>query len=382
MVELYFACFRLGVIFVPLNPYLKGRFLEHQLRDSEPSIIIADREGLEALRQSSSAMPSIPLLVVGANEEDESPGSLEHLYHSSPLGQGNLAVDGASDAVILYTSGTTGQSKGCLLSQANLVKVGAVMRGNWRVQPEDKLFTAFPLFHSAGLVASIFAMLVSGASYHNTAGFSASSFMLDAVRLKATIILGPGAVGQALLARSVHHDDKNHTLRLASFVPFPVSAQERFTARFGVDLWTETYAQTECLLISMSSIDDRRRGSIGKPSPLVELAIQDDHGEPVAIGSPGEIVIRPRTTGAMFKGYWKRPEATLGTWRNLWHRTGDRGYLDQDGFLHFLDRMRDAIRRRGENICSAELEAAILENPKIEAVAVHAVPSAMTEDDI
>ena len=120
----------------------------------------------------------------------------------------------------------------------------------------------------------------------------------------------------------------------------------------------------------------------GRPTSKYELRLVDDDDREVPVGDVGEIVVRPREADVMFLGYWNQPEATLAAFRNLWHHTGDSGRADEDGFITFVDRKKDALRRRGENVSSMELEAAIMRHPAIERAAVHAVPSALTEDDI
>jgi crotonobetaine/carnitine-CoA ligase len=371
--ELLFACCRIGAVFAPINPYLKGSFLAHQLSEIEPDILVVDAEGHAVSASLGGGAPrpgviwEVPL----------------HTAYATPRDEDVVASDGGATALLLYTSGTTGAPKGCLLSQAYLVKVGAVMADHWRMTADDKVITPFPLFHGAGLVGAIMSSLVAGASCHMVGAFHASRFMAQAAQAKATIATGPGAVGHALLAQPRRETDRANRLRLACFTPFSVTAQRAFAERFGPDVWVENYGQTECMLVTMSHLDGPRKAdSCGRPSPLVDVAILDDNGLTVAPGLGGEIAIRPRTAGALFQGYWRNPEATLQAQRGPWRLTGDYGVLDADGFLHFLDRKKDAIRRRGENVSCAELEDAIQAHPKIRAAAVHAVPSEMSEDEI
>jgi crotonobetaine/carnitine-CoA ligase len=159
--------------------------------------------------------------------------------------------------------------------------------------------------------------------------------------------------------------------------------QVEFERRFGTRVTSETYGQTEALIPAMSSLSDERRpGTAGRLTPYFDLRLVDDDEREVALGEAGEIVVRPSGAHGMFSGYWRKPEATVHAWRNLWHHTGDYGRLDADGYLTFVDRKKDSLRRRGENIASLELERAILAHPDIAAVAVHAVPSELSEDDI
>jgi crotonobetaine/carnitine-CoA ligase len=381
--ELLFACARIGAVFAPINPYLKGSFLAYQLSEIEPAVLVVDAEGFAARAGLSGAGPA-PNTMFHVGDLEQAGGVAQPLAtaYREP-DEAEVVSEGGAPTLLLYTSGTTGAPKGCLLSQAYLLKVGAVMADHWRMTPEDKVVTAFPLFHGAGLVGTIMSSLVAGASYRMVGAFHASRFMAEAAETGATIAIGPAAVGHALLAQPPRNSDRANRLRLACWTPFSPAAQRAFAERFGPDVWVENYGQTECMLITMSRLGGPRRpDSCGRPSPLVEVAILDDDGRSVPPGSSGEIAIRPATPGAIFQGYWRKPEATLAAWRNLWHLTGDYGVLDADGFLHFLDRKKDAIRRRGENVSCAELEDAILAYPKIRSAAVHAIPSSMGEDDI
>src|SRR5690606_11830909 len=146
---------------------------------------------------------------------------------------------------------------------------------------------------------------------------------------------------------------------------------------------SELYGQTECFPITFSPKGGPQNSAAdGLPAPDLEVRLVDEHDDDVPIGTPGEIVIRPKRRAAMFQGYWRKPEATLAACRGLWYRTGDYGRADADGFIAYFDRKKDALRRRGENVSSVELENAILKHPAVAEVAVHAVPSELSEDDI
>jgi crotonobetaine/carnitine-CoA ligase len=190
-------------------------------------------------------------------------------------------------------------------------------------------------------------------------------------------------MAHALAARPPSDADRDHSLRFCSFTPLPSAAQEAFERRFGVEVSQLGYGQTECAPISYDTRTGvRDRDSVGRPAPWLEVRLVDDDDLPVAAGETGEIVVRPLLPDRMFDGYWGKPEATLEAFRNLWHHTGDVGRIDGQGLLHFVDRRKDAMRRRGENVSSIELEAAILRHSRIAEVAVHAVSSPATEDDI
>jgi len=156
-----------------------------------------------------------------------------------------------------------------------------------------------------------------------------------------------------------------------------------FLERFGAVVLSQLYGQTECGAITYARLSEERPlGSIGRPAPYLDVRLHDDDDHDVPTGSVGEIVVRPRVPHALYLGYWDKPAATVEAWKNLWHHTGDYGRADENGFITFVDRKKDALRRRGENVSSQELERAIIAHPAIAEAAVIGVPSPMTEDDI
>ncbi|HJP66529.1 MAG TPA: AMP-binding protein, partial [Actinomycetota bacterium] len=213
--------------------------------------------------------------------------------------------------------------------------------------------------------------------------FSISNLLERFIETDATVFMGVGMMGLAMLSAPPSDRDRQHRLRVALMFPFTPEQQAQFEARFGAKVMTQLYGQTECGAIAYSRISEPRNlASLGRPAPYFEVKLFDDDDREVPIGEVGEIVVRPNVPNAMYQGYWRKPEDTLATWRNLWHHTGDYGRADAEGFITFVDRKKDALRRRGENVSSIEVERAIVTHPKIAEVAVHAVPSEMSEDDI
>lgn len=380
-VDLLFAAALSGAVLVPLSPFLRGTFLRHQLANADPEFLVGDASGLAA------CLPYVSELgvraVVDLDGSDDDAISYGELLDGAPLPRAHAAA--ATDTItLLFTSGTTGASKACVCSNAYYVNTGLAVAHAWQVGPEDVYFTALPLHHGAGQVSALMTALVRGASFCAPETFRASTFIEQARACGATLCSGVGAMARALLARPPEAGDRDHRLRLVLMSPLDVPAQRAFAERFSVPFSTQAYGQSECICVTVTPCEEFGRPSrtVGRPSPLFEVAIHDAHGQSLPVGTTGEIVVRPRRPGAMFDGYWRRPDATLTAFRGLWHHTGDVGYLDHDGHLTFLDRGKDAMRRRGENVSSAELEASVREHPKIEDVAAHAVPASMTEDDI
>jgi crotonobetaine/carnitine-CoA ligase len=386
---LFLACARLGVLQVPLNSFLRGEFLRYQLADSEAATIVTDALGLEQVRPLAQLLPGLRRIVVVGELPDGSDGGLpvDLIRYSSidqpgpPPTYPELATTDLCS--IMYTSGTTGMPKGCMMSNGYYLMIAReLITADW-IEHGDILFTAYQLFHTSGQIYGVTTALNAGASLVLEPEFSASRYMARVRETGATVLYGPGAVGLALLAQPPHPSDSDNRLRLAMWLPMTADKQLEFEGRFGTRVTAEIYGQTEALIPAISALSDERRpGTAGRVTPYFDVRLVDDDDEEVPIGEVGEITVRPRGTNGMFGGYWRKPDATAEAWRNLWHHTGDCGRLDADGYLTFVDRKKDALRRRGENVASLELERAILAHPEIGAVAVHAVPSELSEDEI
>jgi len=385
VLELYFALPKIGAIQVPLNAYLKGEFLRHQLADSQAEIAVVDQSGWKAIQAVADGPHHLRAVICLDEFDDETTPLPRTSYRQLLAADAALtpATVAAPDLMsIVYTSGTTGFAKGCMLSHGYYMRVGRVMVEALGMSDDDVLFTALPLFHGAARMMVVAAGLVRGIPVVVEPAFSASKFLQRAAEVGATIAFGVGAMGIALLAQPSSEADRAHQLRTFVLIPFPPERQQEFTARFGADAWAELYGQTECVPITWTPPNGpRQRASCGKAGTDLEVALLDDDDRPVPIGEIGEICLRPKAPLAMFSGYWNNPLATVQSTTTLWYHTGDYGRCDEQGFIYFVDRKKDAVRRRGENVSTLEVEAAIMTHPAVVDVAVHAVP-AETEDDI
>jgi crotonobetaine/carnitine-CoA ligase len=215
------------------------------------------------------------------------------------------------------------------------------------------------------------------------AEFSPAKALDRMVETGATVYSGVGAMGMALLGLPASDLDRAHVLRCAFMIPFAPADEARFTERFGVRVQSNMYGQTETGGITFTPLAEAGKpGTIGRPSPQYDVRVVDDKDNEVAIGEPGEVIVRARAPDVLYTGYWHKPEATAEAMRGGWHHTGDLAKLDDENYLTFVDRKKDAVRRRGENVSSVQLEMAVASHPKITEAAVVAVPSEMTEDDI
>lgn len=380
VVEVLLAMAKLGSIQVPLNYWIKGEFLRYQLNDCGARVLIADGLGYQTAEPllADSGVEHVVLL----DGDPPSRGSrYEELLSAGPADPVDV---GPRDLIsISYTSGTTAEPKGCMLSHGYYAAVGHGYGLDGWMSSEDRVCTPFPLFHSAGQMVGLMAALMHGATFAVTPEFRASTFMSDAAALDATMLIGVGAFANAILEQPRRPEDGQHPFRLAIWTPLPLERQREFEERFRTPVMAEGYGQTECLLITRSPLDgSRNRVTSGPPSPLYEVRIVDENDNPVPAGDPGEIVVRPRAANTMYSGYWNKPAETVEAWSNFWHHTGDMGRMDHDGFVSFVDRMKDRLRRRGENVSSQHLEETMRGMSAVADIAVTAVPGRLGDDDI
>ncbi|HEX9684045.1 MAG TPA: AMP-binding protein [Acidimicrobiales bacterium] len=385
VLELLFGVARVGAIQVPLNYFLKGDFLRYQLADSDAQVLVCDAAGYAAAKPllGETSVKHLVLL----DEIDETPPMNAIAFESLQSAEGSGAPDEELSPqdpfAIIYTSGTTGMPKGCVLTHGSYVAgTAAFAEAGW-IAPGDRIFTAFPLFHTSGQIIALMNALVVGESVCFEPAFSASTFISRAAEEQATVLQGVGPMAMAILAQPPEATSVEHSLRLASFIPMDPNSQAALSSRLGVPVTAAAYGQTEANPVTMGRLDGPAKpGSAGQASANFDIRLVDDDDREVGTSEIGEICVRPTEPWVMFSGYWNKPDATVEAFRNLWHHTGDFGRLDEDGFLYFVDRKKDALRRRGENISSFELEIAISGHPGIAQAAVVAEPSPLGEDDV
>jgi crotonobetaine/carnitine-CoA ligase len=300
-----------------------------------------------------------------------------------PAGEGVEPVPVAPGdiAAILYTSGTTGPSKGVRCPHAQLYWWGVLVSESLGIGEGDVLYTCLPLFHTNALTAFVQA-LVSGATFVLGERFSASRFWTRVRDADADVTYLLGAMVSILLARAPETCDREHHVRVALAPATPARAFDRFRERFGVQL-VEGYGSTETNnAIAAEHPGAGRGGYMGTVRSGFSARVVNEQDQPVPDGTAGELVLRHDEPFAFADGYWAMPEQTVVAWRNLWFHTGDRVVRDPDGWYRFLDRTKDAIRRRGENISSWEVEQVLLEHPAVQSAAAFPVPSELGEDEV
>lgn len=367
LLELVLGCGWIGASAVLVNTALRGEQLRHVLHNSGARVLATEVE-------HEPALAAIDL-----------PDSVEHRWRIDEVetAEPTAAVEevGPGDALaILYTSGTTGVSKGVLCPQAQFYWWGVLAGELLEIGEDDVLFTTLPMFHT-NAVNAFFQALLAGATYSFVPRFSASRFWEQARATDATVTYLLGAMVSILDARPPRDDDRAHRVRAALSPATPVALHERFRERFGVLLY-EGYGSTETNLVMGAPRDGQRPGYLGLTLPEFETRVVDEDDVAVPDGVAGELVVRNREPFSVATGYHDMPEATVAAWRNLWFHTGDRVVRDPDGWFRFVDRIKDSIRRRGENISSFEVERVLLEHPAVKEAAVYPVPSELGEDEV
>lgn len=380
LLDFILGCTWIGAVAVPINTAARGKQLHHILANSKSSLLILESPLLEHVNR----LPHIPELrqiwLV-----DEPAENVDTRYPIAALPSASQEAEPATvapgdTAAILYTSGTTGVSKGVQCPHGQFYWWGVNVSRQLGITSADVLYTCLPLFHTNALNAFSQA-LVSGAEYVLGPRFSASRFWSDAEKAGATFTYLLGAMVSILTSKPPVPADRTHRITAALAPATPAGLLKEFRERFGVTL-IDGYGSTETNSIVAASRSEQRPGYMGKVQPGFTARVVDEYGLDVPAGEPGELLLRSDQPHAFATGYYQMPEATVLAWKDLWFHTGDRVVIENDGWLRFVDRIKDVIRRRGENISSAEVEQVLREHPSVSDVAVYAVDSELGEDEV
>lgn len=379
---------KLGAVTVPLNTAARGELLKYFITQSDSICVVvsadlADRVA-EALGNDHQVRTFCTLGGAGTlADRDRICVDLAAFADASAEEPDPSQVLASDPQYIMYTSGTTGPSKGVISPHSQAHGVGRSLAQNFAYRPDDVVYTCLPLFHGNALWYSCYAAFWADCTLAVSARFSASSFWDEIRATGATQFNALGAMTNILLRAQPSPRDREHRVRQAMLVPLSPDVYREVSERFGVQV-TSLYAMTETFAVTMFTPDDpvSKGSSAGKPRGLSELLIVSDEDDPLPIGEVGEICVRPCEPGIVMSGYYKMPEATVRDTRNLWLHTGDRGRIDADGYLYFVDRKKEAIRRRGENISAYEVEMLIARHPSVLEVAAVPVTSELSEDEV
>jgi len=376
-VFLWFGLARIGAVEVPVNTGHKGELLAYTLDQAECRCAFVESALQPQLEAVRARTPKLERLIVldGAGAD-----SWDAFMRDAPAPRPE-PVGAADPAAILFTSGTTGPSKGAVLPHGYPLVVGELVAAQGNYTEADRLLNALPLFHGNAQFLSTVPALSSGAQVVLARRFSASAFWDTVRRYGCTEFNYIGGIVSMLLKADPRADDADNPLRVMIGAGAPRDRFEEFERRFGVRL-LEGYGMSEIGIPICSLLDDRQPGSCGKARFPYEVRVVDDAGETVGPGVPGELLVRPLVRNAMLLEYYRMPEKTVEAWRDLWFHTGDCLQYDAAGWFYFVDRKKDAIRRRGENISSFEVERIVLAHPAVLECAAVAVPSELGEDEV
>jgi crotonobetaine/carnitine-CoA ligase len=379
-IRIWFGLNYLGAVYVPINLAYRGGVLAHVVANSDARLIVAhadlvgrlaeiDRAALTSAVVLNGVAPAIPGLVMHARDALEpADGELPPLAHEiAPWDMQS----------IIYTSGTTGPSKGVMSSYLQLYTMGTESFPS--LGADDRFMVNLPLFHVGG-TAGVYAMLALGGSIAIVEAFDTASFWRVVTETGTTACVLLGVMATFLAKQPPGPQDRSHTLTAAIMVPLCEDATA-FSKRFGCDVYT-VFNMTEVSTPLRSEKNPSPLATCGRPRPGVDARIVDENDCEVAQGSVGELIVRTDRPWAMNHGYYKNPEATAKAWRNGWFHTGDAFRVGEDGQYFFVDRMKDAIRRRGENISSFEVETEICAHPAVKEAAAVAVPSEFAEEEV
>jgi crotonobetaine/carnitine-CoA ligase len=373
-----------GAVAVPINTAYKGEYLRHQLADSGSRVLLVEPSLFERADRVAAQVESLRHVVVLGDDEWR-----DRMAATTPAAP--ATVRPSDLGTFIYTGGTTGPSKGCMLSHCYHEALSRQIGICWRRTADDVVWTPLPMFHFNAIVTAVLGPLIYGGRAAIEHRFSVSRFWPEMNRTGATVTSTLGTMAY-LLAHDVDRPEMpksgapeaNRSLRLIGAAPLPVEVDSILKSRFGIDTFSGAYGVTEASLVSWQppGVENKPNAAGVINDEYFDVRIFDDDDHELPRGRDGEIVLRPKRPHTMFEGYWGRPEATVETSRNWWYHTGDIGRIDEEDYLFFVDRKADYLRRRGENISSFEVERILMSHGALADVAVHAVPSDLTEDDL
>jgi len=350
---LYLACLRAGAAYLPLNPAYPERELDYFLGDAEPLLVVARPESLDAIAGLCKRHRAREPLTLGSHGDGtlvEASRAMPDRFDTVERGPGDLAA-------LLYTSGTTGKPKGAMLSHANLFSNAQVLHEAWGFREGDVLLHMLPIFHTHGLFVACHTALLNGSPMIFCPRFDAA----DACRLlpQATVFMGVPTFYVRLLAQTDFGASRCENVRLFVSGSAPLLEQtfDEFRERTGHTI-LERYGMTECGMSTSNPLDgERRAGTVGLPLPGVDLRVAGDDGAPVAPGEVGEIEFKGPN---VFSGYWRMPEKTAEEFTpDGWFRSGDLGWIDEDGYVAIVGRGKDLVISGGLNVYPKEVELLI-----------------------
>jgi crotonobetaine/carnitine-CoA ligase len=389
-VFLHYAIAKTGAIQVPINPEAKGHLLAHLINNSDSQVLIIDQQFVPNVKDIEHNLEKLQRLIIRRTEPGQEVltfdkkfeiGFYEDLLRgSTELPQ--VRVRRVDPSAIFYTSGTTGPAKGVVLPHNHNYDIAVKMAQMGRFTPEDISYVCLPYYHGSGQYFGSLVAMVGEGSMVLAERFSASRFWEEIRKYNATHTFTIYTIPSILMKQSERPDDADNPLRVVWGAGILPEIHEAFERRFNLK-FIDMYGSTEQGTIAYTPYEERRIGAVGPINEQdYEVAIVDDEDEVLPQGKVGEIVSRPKKPYLRMMEYYNMPEATLEAYRNLWLHSGDLGFIDEDGWLHFVGRKKDAIRRKGENIAAYEFEGVVVNHPSVKECAAIPVPAEIGEDEV
>jgi crotonobetaine/carnitine-CoA ligase len=364
--------------------------VEYQLNNSESKLVVTDKDHYDTVNKASVKCPSLrEIILLDSDTKMEKTELFENFIRDQPIELREFEVNINDEAAILYTSGTTGNPKGCIADQFYYLNAGRAYVREQIITSKDRILTPLPLFHMNAQTISTMVGLLSGASLILLDRFHPSTWWDDIKKYKANIFHYLGVIPSILMSLPERKDDYNDNTLYGVGAGVLKDIHEKFEKRFNVRL-LEIYGSTEAggVFLTRRGLKDRKVGTgcFGRVFPEAEAMIVDDDDRELPVGQIGELVTRSSDPNNRRKGYFqaylKNPEATETAWKNGWFHTGDYCKRDAEGCYYFIDRKKDMIRRSGENISATEVESVILLHPEVRDVAAIAVPDKLRVEEV
>ncbi len=381
----------LNAVDVSINTGYKGQSLEHAANLSAAQILMTTSDHLPVILRSQPRLACLRTIILmdDADAGDRRAGAPLNILRFRDLEAAPADCLNGPPAMpwdigsVIYTSGTSGPAKGVMMPHGQIALLSRLSAAKTRLSADDVFFSFYPMYHMAGKFMSVLATLSVGGKLILDTGFTPGEWLNRIRAYGATITAAHGPMLEMVFAQPPSPADKDHRLRLLRTAPFPKRIAAAFEERFGVrgqEVWGMTETGVACWV---DPDEPLRVGCCGRvDESWYEFAVVDPATDmKLPAGTVGEFVLRPRMPWTMMQGYLGMPEKTLDAWRNFWFHTGDCGYVDADGYVYFIDRAKERIRRRAENISAGDIEAAALAHPLVKEAAALGVPSGFEGDD-
>ncbi len=381
----WFGLAMLGAVEAPFNPFHKGSLLEYLINYSDAEILVISGSFIEEISVVEERIEKVKKVIIEGQFKGKPFKKMEAIpfatLSESTSVHPAIEVRYNDIMALMFTSGTTGPSKGVLITHNQAFFVASQYVNVTGVARKDVGYCYIPLFHEAPQFGLVLGSMLYGGSFLLTRGFSAADFWQDIRKYNCTASGMFEVVIKILLMAPEQPDDADNPMRVFSTAHITPESQQAFEKRFAVKL-VNTYGLTEGDCTIAATYRDTRPGSFGKPRGYFDVRLFDSMDRKVPRGKVGEIALRPKQPHTIFEGYYKMPEKTLEAMRNLWWHTGDLAYQDEEGYFFFVGREKDMIRRGDENISALEVEKVVESHPDVKECAAVAAFSQVWGEEV